>query len=109
MNEREFRSSDNLRSALQDALNVPALKQAMDIILASAVPVDNLAPYPGVHYDTVIAHHYHTLRGIHDAFRRLRRMTQPEQRQETSDSREMEFLWAIPQEYQPGKNPIKTR
>lgn len=103
MNEREFRASDSLRAALHDALNTPVLKQAMDIVAAAAVPVDNLAPYPGVHYDTVIAHHYHTLRGIHEAFRRLRRMTEPEQRQDTADAREMEFLWAIPQELQPGK------
>lgn len=95
---QKFRTSELLTQGLKTLLSDPTLQQALQAIRVAATPATLPEPMPGVHYDTVIAHHFHTQMGVHRTLATLEMMCFSKGKSdfEQEDSQSQPFASSLP-------------
>lgn len=93
-----FRKSEHLRQQLNNLLNDPVMKQALDAIREAGVPKSMPEIYAGVHPDTIIAHDYHKKVGINEVLAALNTMTFPLNEAPEDIKDEVPFEHTLPKE-----------
>jgi len=104
-----FRKSDTNRAQLNELLQHPVLKSALDAIREAGVPKSMPDIYAGVHPDTIIAHDYHRKVGINEVLSALVGMTYPLNEAPEESKDEAPFEHSLPKELRLESLPPEIR
>lgn len=104
-----FRKSETNRAQLNEILQHPVLKSALDAIREAGVPKSMPDIYAGVHPDTIIAHDYHRKVGINEVLSALNSMTYPLNEAPEDQKEESPFEHSLPSELRIENLPPELR
>lgn len=99
MTEKAFRNHPEQRKALDEALNLPVMKTALDILNERNKPRSTVEARAFVPYDTLVAEKHHFARGFQAALDQLQRLTRENPATGDEEERnEPEFFHALSSE-----------
>ncbi len=104
-----FRKMDSHRAQLNELLQHPVLRSALDAIRDAGVPKSMPEIYAGVHPDTIIAHDYHRKVGINEVLSALISMTFPLNEAPEDEKTETPFEHTLPPDLRLENLPEKLR
>jgi len=104
-----FRKVATNRAQLQELLNHPVMKSALDAIREAGIPKSMPEIYAGVHPDTIIAHDYYKKVGINEVLSALIAMTFPLNAAPDEQAEEKPFEHNLPPELRLENLPKEIR